>query len=50
MTNPGDKVQIKTKNVTEEGILVPTSEKNVILIKLNNGYNMGFEKNNLNDL
>ncbi|MBT3836179.1 Glu-tRNA(Gln) amidotransferase subunit GatD [Candidatus Woesearchaeota archaeon] len=47
MANPGDRVQIKTKKGTEEGVLIPSSEKNVVLIKLDNGYNLGFEKKSI---
>tara|TARA_Y100000310_G_scaffold317571_2_gene370596 strand:- start:578 stop:1840 length:1263 start_codon:yes stop_codon:yes gene_type:complete len=44
MPNPGDKVKVIAKNKTEEGILMPTPDKNTIIIKLSNGYNLGFEK------
>ncbi len=44
MPAPGDKVKIVTKNATEEGILMPSPDKNTIIIKLNNGYNLGFER------
>ena len=47
MASPGDRVQIKTKKSTEEGVLIPSSEKNVVLIKLDNGYNLGFEKKDI---
>ena len=47
MASPSDRVQITTKKSTEEGILIPSSEKNVVLIKLDNGYNMGFEKKDI---
>ena len=44
MPNPGDKVKISTKKTTEEGILMPTPDENTVIIKLSNGYNLGFEK------
>ncbi|MBU0460483.1 MAG: Glu-tRNA(Gln) amidotransferase subunit GatD [Nanoarchaeota archaeon] len=44
MPHPGDRVKIVTKKSTEEGILMPTPDKNTVIIKLDNGYNLGFEK------
>lgn len=44
MVEAGDKVKIVTKKRTEEGILMPSPDKNTILIKLDNGYNVGFVK------
>lgn len=44
MPEAGDKVRISTKKGTEEGVLMPNSEEDVVMIKLDNGYNMGFEK------
>ena len=52
MANPGDKVKIVTKKTTEkgilksmeEGILVPSFNEQVVLLKLDNGYNIGFDK------
>ncbi|MFH1275759.1 MAG: Glu-tRNA(Gln) amidotransferase subunit GatD [Candidatus Woesearchaeota archaeon] len=43
----GDKVRIISKGKTEEGILMPSSDENVVMLKLSNGYNMGFEKKDL---
>lgn len=42
MPNPGDKVLLKTKKETIEGILMPSFDAETILIKLDTGYNMGF--------
>ena len=42
MPHPGDSVKITTEKDTLEGILLPSFEKGVILIKLKNGYNIGF--------
>ena len=50
MTSPGDKVKVTTKEGTEEGVLIPSPDKNVILIKLDNGYNMGFEKKDVEEI
>jgi len=44
MPNTGDSVKVSTKKGTEEGILMPSSDKEVVMIKLDNGYNLGFEK------
>ena len=44
MANPGEKIKITTKRGSEEGILVPSSDKNTLLLKLDNGYNVGFNK------
>ncbi len=44
MANSGDIVQIVTKKEIVQGVLMPSSEKDCILIKLDTGYNMGFLK------
>jgi len=44
MAQPGDRVKITTKRGPEEGILMPSSDKNTILLKLESGYNVGFDK------
>jgi len=44
MPQPGDRVKISVKKGTEEGILMPSPDKNTILLKLDNGYNVGFNK------
>lgn len=45
MANPGDKVRIFTPEEVFEGIIVPSYEKDVVVLKLENGYNIGiFEK------
>ncbi|MBS3126921.1 Glu-tRNA(Gln) amidotransferase subunit GatD [Candidatus Woesearchaeota archaeon] len=44
MPDPGDKVKLVAKQETVEGILMPSSDANVVLLKLDNGYNVGFEK------
>ena len=42
MPHPGDKVKLATKKETIEGILLPSPDKNIIMLKLDNGYNIGF--------
>ena len=37
----GDKVRIITKEKTFEGILMPNEETNAVVVKLDNGYNIG---------
>lgn len=44
MAQPGDRVKLITKKGSEEGILLPSSDKNIILLKLDNGYNVGFDQ------
>lgn len=44
MANPGDKVRIHTPEEVFEGVLVPSYEKNVTVLKLENGYNVGIFK------
>ncbi len=38
----GDKVKLVTKQETVEGILLPSFQEGVTLLKLDNGYNIGF--------
>jgi glutamyl-tRNA(Gln) amidotransferase subunit D len=45
----GDRVRIKTKNEVVDGILMPGKGKNV-MIKLDNGYNVGFEKKEIKSM
>ncbi len=44
MAQAGDRVKITTRKGSEEGILMPSADKNILLLKLDNGYNVGFEK------
>src|SRR3989344_5111057 len=44
MAQPGDRVKITAKKGSEEGILMPSSDKNTLLLKLDSGYNVGFDK------
>ena len=41
--NPGDRVQITTKKQTISGLFMP-SKKDTIILKLDNGYNLGIDK------
>ena len=46
----GDKVKIITKNAVEEGILIPSPDESVILIKLDSGYNVGLNKKEVKEI
>ncbi len=47
--NPGDYVEIHLSKVIYEGILLeaPESEKGIVLLKLDSGYNIGFNKKDI---
>lgn len=44
MAKEGDKVKVVTKDETVEGILMPNKETDSVVIKLDSGYNVGFDK------
>lgn len=44
---PGDKVKISTKEQSYEGILMPNEETDSIVVKLDNGYNIGINKDKI---
>ncbi|PIN73912.1 Glu-tRNA(Gln) amidotransferase GatDE subunit D [Candidatus Woesearchaeota archaeon CG10_big_fil_rev_8_21_14_0_10_45_16] len=50
MANPGDSVIVKTKKQEERGLLIPSPSKSVVLVKLDNGYNVGFPKKEVTSL
>lgn len=50
MPNPGDRARVVTKKRTEEGILMPGSDKNIVLLKLDSGYNVGFDKKDVSKI
>ncbi len=47
MAKQGDIVEITVKGRTEKGLLMPSPDKNTTIIKLDNGYNMGFLKKDI---
>jgi len=49
MANPGDYVEVHLSKLIYEGILleVPKSEKGIVLLKLDSGYNIGFNKKDI---
>jgi len=50
MTNPGDKVKLITKKETVEGLLMPSPNESKIILKLTNGYNVGYERSDVEDI
>ena len=46
----GDRVKVITQNEIKEGTLMPNEETDSIVIKLDNGYNIGIEKKNVKEL
>ena len=50
MAQAGDRVKIIANKSSEEGILMPSSDKNVVLLKLNNGYNVGFDQKEVSNI
>ncbi len=47
MAAPGDKVKVTSKKEVVEGILMPSFEKEVVLLKLPTGYNIGLEEKDI---
>ncbi|MBI4152201.1 Glu-tRNA(Gln) amidotransferase subunit GatD [Candidatus Woesearchaeota archaeon] len=50
MPQHGDIVKVTTKKGTEQGMLMPSPQKDVVLIKLDTGYNLGFKKQDVKSL
>jgi glutamyl-tRNA(Gln) amidotransferase subunit D len=50
MANPGDRVKITTKKEEVEGVLMPSSEEEVVMIKINTGYNIGLKKKDVKSI
>jgi len=46
----GDSVKVITSDDIKEGILMPNEETDSIIIKLDNGYNIGIEKNKVKEI
>ena len=44
MGKVGERVKVITAEGEEEGILMPSADEDAVIIKLDNGYNIGFEK------
>jgi glutamyl-tRNA(Gln) amidotransferase subunit D len=42
--NPGDRVRVERADVTNEGVLMPSSTPDHLVVKLDGGYNVGIER------
>ncbi|SFR55591.1 Glu-tRNA(Gln) amidotransferase subunit GatD [Halogeometricum limi] len=42
--NPGDRVRVERAGVTNEGVLMPSSTPEYLVVKLDGGYNVGIER------
>jgi len=47
---PGDRVKVTTKDSIKEGILMPNEETDSVIIKLDNGYNIGIDKKKVKEI
>ncbi len=47
---PGDKVEILINNRKERGILLESHDQGILLLKLDNGYNIGFKKEDISEI
>jgi glutamyl-tRNA(Gln) amidotransferase subunit D len=47
MAEVGDYVEIKTNTEQVQGTLMPSNDENVVVIKLDNGYNLGLERKDI---
>lgn len=50
MIREGDRIKVKTEKETIEGRLIPSSENDIVVIKLDNGYNVGIDKHKIKDM
>ena len=50
MAKPGDIVLVKTKDKEIKGILMPNEETNAVVIKLDNGYNIGINREDIKEM
>ena len=48
--NPGDRVKVIASDEIREGILMPNEETDSIVIKLDNGYNMGIDRKKVKEI
>ena len=47
---PGDKVKVTTSDEIREGILMPNEETASVVIKLDNGYNIGIDRKKVKEI
>jgi len=50
MIREGDRVEIRTGKEKIEGVLMPSHESDIVVIKLDNGYNIGIDKNQIKEI
>lgn len=50
MAKPGDRVKVLCKDSEIEGVLMPSEAADSVMIKLDNGYNMGIEKKKIKEI
>ncbi len=46
----GDKIEIRINNKTEKGVLLDSHDRGVLLLKLDNGYNIGLKKEDISEI
>ncbi|MDP6642056.1 MAG: Glu-tRNA(Gln) amidotransferase GatDE subunit D, partial [Candidatus Nanoarchaeia archaeon] len=46
----GDFIKIKTSTLEYEGCLMPSLTKDILVLKLKNGYNIGIEKKRIKNI
>ncbi len=49
-SEPGDKIQVIVDRKKEKGILLDSYDRGVLLLKLENGYNIGLKKENISEI
>lgn len=47
---PGDRIKVITKDEIKEGILMPNQETSAVVIKLDNGYNIGIDNKKIKEI
>jgi len=47
---PGDKIEVTINNKKEKGILLESHDPGVLLLKLDNGYNIGLKKEDISEI
>ncbi len=50
VAKPGDRVKVTTTDEIKEGILMPNEETDAVVIKLDNGYNIGIDKKKVKEI
>ncbi|MCK4589849.1 MAG: Glu-tRNA(Gln) amidotransferase subunit GatD [Nanoarchaeota archaeon] len=50
MIKEGDRVKVRTEKETIEGVLMPSSETDIVVVKLDNGYNVGIDKHKIRNM